>query len=239
MGYAERVVAECGMCNSVLLLTFGLLDAEPVDLPSGAPDSTEKLDYLTVEHHGKTVVATCQCRRTPPIALLRRDFDRRCQLASSFACPICTGELKAGPSASASDRFQAWLLQHKFIIDPKEHLYASILPKRLVDTLDGTLMRPRRFIYSRFYGVDLDTKDKVLMKCGDANCLNPHHMHIAASPARKVSSDMHLDVLKWAKQRLTNKAIQELLEIRHGQFISVRTISALRNKQPQSEFIAI
>lgn len=218
---------------------FGLLDAEQQPIPQGAPDRVEKLDYLQIEHHGETVVATCQCRRSAPVALARRDFDRRCRLANAFACSVCTSELKNSLAVSASDRFQAWLLQHKYVIDPKEHLYASVLPKRLVDTEDGTLMRPRRFIYARFYGVDLSTKDKVLMKCGDANCLNPHHMHLAASPAKKVSSEMHLDVLRWAQRKMTNKAIQELLEMQHGLSISVRTISALRNKPAQSEIIAI
>jgi len=226
------------MCNSVLLLMFGLLDAEQVSIPDDPPDSTEQLDYLSIEHHGETVVAACQCRRTPPVALLAKDFERRCQLASSFACPVCTAELKNAASSSASDRFQAWMLQHKYVIDPGEHLYASVLPKRLVDSTDGTLMRPRRFIYARFFGVDLETKDKVLMKCGDANCLNPYHMHLATSPAKKVSFDMHLDVLRWAKRKMTNRAIQELIEMRHGQSISVRTISALRNKPLQSKAIA-
>ncbi len=227
------------MCDSVLLLTFGLLDAKTVPLPEGTPDSVEQLDYLRIARHGSTVVASCQCRRTPPIALHASDFSRRCRLATAFACPICTSELKQGSAASASDRFQYWLMQHKYVIDQKEHLYASVLPKRLVDMVDGTLMRPRRFIYAKFYGVDLSSKDKVLMKCGDANCLNPHHMHLAASPAKKVSSEMHFDILKWAQHRMTNKAIQELLEIHHGKNISVRTISALRNRLPQSEAIAI
>lgn len=227
------------MCNSVLLLMFGLLDAEPLPLPEDPPERTEQLDYLRIDRHGASVVATCQCRRTPPVALLAKDFERRCRLASSFACPVCTAELKSAATSSASDRFQAWMLQHKYVIDPVEHLYASVLPKRLVDSTDGTLMRPRRFIYARFFGVDLETKDKVLMKCGDATCLNPHHMHLATSPAKKVSSDMHLDVLRWAKRKMTNKAIQELIEMTHGQNISVRTISALRNKPLQSEFIAI
>lgn len=216
---------------------FGLLDAEPLPIPTGTPDRVEKLDYLHIERHGGVVVASCQCRRTPPVALKEADYNRRCRLASAFACPVCTSELKNAQGGSSSDKFQAWVLQHKYAIDPVEHLYASVLPKRLVDSADGTLMRPRRFIYARFHGVDLETKDKVLMKCGDANCLNPHHMHLAASPAKKVSSEMHLDVLKWAKNKMTNKTIQELLQIRHGQNISVRTISALRNKPLQSEAI--
>ena len=227
------------MCNSVLLLMFGLLDAETVPMPDGPPNSLEQLDYLQIAHYDATVVASCQCRRSAPVALLRSDFDRRCRLATAFACPVCTSELKQGSSASASDRFQYWLMQHKFVIDRTEHLYASVLPKRLVDMVDGTLMRPRRFIYAKFHGVDLTTKDKVLMKCGDANCLNPHHMHLAASPAKKISSEMHIDILKWAQRKMTNKAIQELLEIHHGRNISVRTISKLRNESPQLEAIAI
>lgn len=227
------------MCDSVLLLMFGLLDAKTAPIPQGTPDSIEQLDYLRIAHHGDTVVASCQCRRTPPVALSAADFGRRCRLATAFACPVCTSELKQGSSASASDRFQYWLMQHKYVIDRREHLYASVLPKRLVDMVDGTLMRPRRFIYAKFHGVDLTSKDKVLMKCGDANCLNPHHMHLAASPAKKVSSEMHFDILRWAQHSMTNKAIQELLEIHHGRNISVRTISALRNKSPHSEAIAI
>jgi hypothetical protein len=218
---------------------FGLLDAEPIPIPNGTPDRIEQLDYLRIAHHGDSVVATCQCRRHPSVALHRDDYDRRCKLAASFACPICTNELKQGSGVSASDRFQYWLAQHRYVIDPTEHLYASVLPKRLVDVADGTLMRPRRFIYAKFHAVDLTSKDKVLMKCGDANCLNPHHMHLAASPAKKVSSEMHTDILKWAKRNMTNKAIQELLEMRHGTSISVRTISKIRNESPRLEAIAI
>lgn len=239
MRYDTVVIGVCPMCNSVLLLMFGLLDAETVPMPEGSPDHVEQLDYLRLAHHGETVVASCQCRRTPPVALLRSDFEKRCHLAPVFACPVCTRELKQGSSASSSDRFQFWLMQHKYVIDPAEHLYASVLPKRLVDMVDGTLMRPRRFIYAKFHGVDLTTKDKVLMKCGDANCLNPHHMHLAASPAKKVNTEMHVDILKWAQRKMTNKAIQELLEIHHGRNISVRTISKLRNESLQLEAIAI
>lgn len=239
MRYDAFVTAVYSVCNSALLLMFGLLDAESVPIPEGPPDCVEQLDYLRIAHHGDRVVATCQCRRSAPVALLRTDFERRCKLATAFACPVCTAELKQGSAASASDRFQYWLMQHRFVIDPAEHLYASVLPKRLVDVADGALMRPRRFIYAKFHAVDLTTKDKVLMKCGDANCLNPHHMHLAASPAKKVSSEMHTDILKWAKRNMTNKAIQELLEMRHGKNISVRTISKLRNESPQLEAIAI
>ena len=239
MRYHELVEFLCPMCSSVLLLMFGLLDADPVALPDDPPERSERLDYLRIDHHGDRVVASCQCRRTAPVALLRSDFDRRCKLASSFACPLCTAELKAGSRASSSDPFEAWFNQNKYVLDPNEHLYASALPQRMVDATDGTLMRPRRFIYSRFYGVDLATKDKVLMKCGDANCLNPHHMHIAGSPAKKTNLEIHQAMLKWSKRKMTNQTIQELLEMKFNQSFSGRTISKLRNEPLQSGLIAI
>jgi hypothetical protein len=226
------------MCKAVLL-TFGLLDAVAQDVPQGAPDTSEQLDYLRIDHHGGVVVATCQCRRTPPLALLRKDFDRRCKLASHYACPVCVAELKGSLTASSADRFNFWLSQHRYVIDPVEHLYASVLPSRMTDQLDGTQMRPRRFIYSRFYGVELSSKDNVMMTCGDANCLNPHHMHVTTSPAQRVTLQMHKDIAEWAKRKLTNRTIQELLEIRHGQSVSIRTISSLKNKPVSQDLIAV
>ena len=90
-------------------------------------------------------------------------------------------------------------------------------------------MRPRRFVYSKFYEVELSKQDKIMVTCGDPNCVNPHHLMRTKSPAAKVTPEIRQDVLSWTQKRLSSRMIQDLLEEKHKKSLSIRTISKIRS----------
>ena len=215
------------MSDPTLLSVFGLVVQTPISdqKTQGLPLKTYKLDSYRVEDFGFLSRLTCSCQRSSPTLVVTRDLTRSHPVAGRFACLVCLKEDRE--AKSASERVAAWLAQNKPSLNQEEHL---LLPKqfqRLVDT-DGIIMRPRRFVYSKFYGVQLQTKDKVLPTCECEVCVNPYHMMRKLSPASKVTPQMKNDVFLWLNKKMSNKSIQLLLETKYCRTISLRTITNLK-----------
>jgi len=209
-----------------LIAIFGLLHSKLVSIPEDTPVETTTLDHFEIQTFTDTCTFRCKCGRTDQFALLKSDLEKIRPVAGTFACPICVEELKAARSASA--KVHAWFNQNRTQLNPEAHVYLPTVVARLVDLSDSTIMRPRRFVYSKFYNVELRQKDKILNTCGDPDCLNPYHMMRAASPAAKVTPAMREDVLLWMQQRLHPRTIKELLHKKYQVTVSLRTITNIR-----------
>jgi hypothetical protein len=212
---------------NTLISVFGLLLPIDPGEPQGEILHTETLDHFRVDTYANAKALTCKCRRFNQICLHPDDFKKIRPVSGLFACPICLTELKT--AKSDSDRIAAWFAQNRHEITQDAHLYLPSTFSRLVDSHDKILMRPRRFVFAKFYGVELSSKDKILTTCGDPECINPYHMMRAKSPAAKVTPEIRLDVLTWTQKNLPNQMIKDLIEIKHNKSLSLRTISTIKN----------
>ena len=215
------------MTNPVLVSVFGLVVQSPVttrDLPE-TPDQTYNLDAFKAERFGAVTRLTCSCGRSEPELVDTMDLLRAHRVCGRYACQRCLQEDRE--AKSPSDQVSAWLAQNRPGLNPHEHLFLPKQFQRLVDK-DGTIMRPRRFVFSKFYDIELATRDKVLPTCGCENCVNPYHMMRTLSPATKITPQMKEDVKLWLNKKISHKMIQLLLETKYSCSISLRTITNLK-----------
>jgi len=221
------------MSTSVFLTQYlGILEPVLSEPPGGIPDETRELGNFELAVYGQTGVLRCQCGRQDPIALRMRDVAHAAPIRGMMACATCIAESRTNPGRSKL--IQAWFRRRKLAINPDEHLYLPESLHRLVD--DEEIMRPRRYIYKVFFNCDLTTEDKVLCSCGDQSCLNPYHMMIGKSPARKMTPEMLEAVQAWLKNGKTTKSVVELLKIKFQKSFSIRTIQSLKKEFQQSGF---
>lgn len=214
------------MTDLELTAVFGLLEPTPVKPPDPAVHRTYTLDSFAVAVHAETAVLTCRCTRSEPYWLALEDLDRIHPASGLYACAICLNELRN--ARTPSDQIAVWFWQNRPAITKDQHLYLPQSFQRLVDTEENVIMRPRRFVYTKFFGVALTKKDKILQTCGDPQCVNPLHMMISASAAAKLTPDMKKDVQLWLLKQTHPRVIQQLLEIKYSRSLSLRTITNLR-----------
>lgn len=221
------------MSTSVFLTQYlGILEPVLSEPPDGLPDEVRELGNFELAVYGLTGVLHCQCGRQEPIALRLRDVAHAAPIRGLMACPACVRESRM--NAGRSKLIQAWFKRRKLAIKPDQHLYLPESLQRLVD--EEEIMRPRRYVYKVFFDYPLSPKDKVLCSCGDKSCLNPYHMMIGKSPARKMTPEMREAVQKWLTMGKTTKTIVELLKIRFQKSFSIRTIQLIKKELQQSDF---
>lgn len=209
-----------------LVTVFGLLEPTPVKPLRPVVQRTYTLDSFIVHDDGDTAALNCKCCRSEPYLLASADLGRIHPALGLFACSICLNELRN--ARTPSDKIAVWFLQNRPSIAKDQHLYLPNTFQRLVDTEEGVIMRPRRFVYAKFFNVVLQQRDKVLNTCGDPQCVNPYHMMIAASTAAKMTPDMKKDVHSWFTNKVNPRTIQQLLEIKYNRSFSLRTITNLK-----------
>ena len=186
------------------------------------------MDSYEVKDYGDISTLTCRCERTPTEIVSSEDLLRAYPVLGFYACPLCHQETRE--ATSPSDYITIWLRQNQRRVSKEEHLYLPKAFERLVDR-DGTIMRPRRFIFSKFYNFTLSTEDKILTTCGNKKCVNPYHMMRSLSPATKITPQMKEDVYSWIRKKISNRSIQELLREKYQKSISLRTITNLKKSE--------
>jgi hypothetical protein len=214
------------MRSADLAAVFGLLESDPIPKPTGATKTQYILDSLTVEEKTDGCVYTCKCQRSLPLYLSLKDSKRIRPPLGIFACSICLNELRN--ARGSSDQVAVWFAQNRLALTDNQHFYLPKPLQRLVDRTEGVIMRPRRFVYAKFYGVSLNKSDKILTTCGDVNCVNPYHLMIATSPATKITPQMKEDVRLWLAKSTNSKVIRELLQTKYNLSISLKTITNLK-----------
>lgn len=213
-----------------LVSIFGLLEPHPVKPPDPAVQKTYTLDSFAVAIHGETALLTCRCRRSEPYRVAVEDLSRIHPASGLYACSRCLNELRE--ARTPSDKIAVWFNQNRPFVTKDQHLYLPESFQRLVDRGKNVIMRPRRFVYSKFFGVTLTQKDKVLQTCTDPHCVNPLHMMVCASAATKLTPDMKKDVELWLLQNIKPQVVRQLLEIKYSRSLSLRTITNLRKSMP-------
>lgn len=215
------------MTDQTFLRIFGLLFPSDPGEPQGEILQTDFLDHFRVDTYENAQALSCKCGRFNVICLHPEDFKKIRPVSGLYACPVCLDEIKT--ARTDSDRVAIWFRQNKATLRPEPHVHIPEAFSRLMSSSDKILMRPRRFVYSKFYDVELARKDKILTTCGDPNCVNPYHLMRAKSPAAKVTPEIKEDVLAWTQKRLSNQMIRDLLEEKHKKSLSIRTISKIRS----------
>lgn len=212
--------------DPTLVSILGLLVQTPVEAPNTPVSRVYTLDSFRVEEHGAASKLICKCGRYHALLVATADLEKAHPVAGLYACPICLEELRQ--ARSPSDKIAVWFRQNRYALTPDQHVYLPCTFARLVDATDKTIMRPRRFVFAKFNNVTLSEKDKILTTCGDPDCVNPHHMLRAASPATKVTPAMLADVKTWISKRATNQMIQKLLIEKYNRKFSMRTITNIK-----------
>jgi hypothetical protein len=214
------------MSSTDLISVFGLLEPRPLKNYNQESQRSYTLDSFLVECHGGTSHLTCKCLRSKPYVLATEDLSRCHPPGGIYACSLCLSELR--DARTPSDRIRVWLTQNRPSIANDQHLHLPKTFTRLVDTEDKVIMRPRRFVYAKFYDIALQQRDKVLCTCGDTLCVNPYHMMLAASPATKVTPEMKEDVQLWLSKNIKCSLIRQMLEVKYKRSLSLRTITNLK-----------
>ncbi len=216
--------------NQTLIAVFGLLNQTPITPPTGPVSNQYSLDSLQVEERGDAATLVCKCGRSEPFHVAVADLQRAHRVQGLYACPLCLDELRQ--ARSPSDKVAVWFRQNRSCLTPDQHIYLPCSFARLIDATEKTVMRPRRFVFAKFNNLTLSDKDKILTTCGDAECVNPHHMMLAASPATKVTPAIREDVKTWIAKHVPRQRIQELVETKYNRKLSLRTITNIKNSAP-------
>jgi hypothetical protein len=222
------------MSATDLIAIFGLLEPRPAKPPDSVVRECYTLDSFKVEVFTDAVRLTCKCCRSNPYLLDPSDLRKIHPASGLYACSTCLSELKT--AKTPSDKIAVWFAQNTASITKENHLH---LPKefcRLVDTDKKTIMRPRRFVYAKFFKTELKRSDKILSTCGDPLCVNPYHMMLAASPAAKVTPEMKKDVYKWTVNNVHPRTMKQMLEIKYKCSLSLKTITNLKKSMLASGF---
>lgn len=222
-----QITSDQYVLNQTLISVFGLVVQTPVTtpIPDTDPINTYLMGSYRVRDYGTLSTLDCSCGRAPTEVVVSEDLSRAHPVAGRYCCSLCQEEDRN--AKSPSDRVAVWLAQNRPLLNPDDHLLLPRDFKRLVDR-DGTIMRPKRFIYAKFYETTLSVKDKIMTTCNCENCVNPYHMMRTQSPATKVTPQMKEDVRSWLNKNMSNKTIQQLIEIKYSCSLSLRTITNLK-----------
>lgn len=224
------------MSTSLLLTNYlGILEPTPVDAPKGSPEGRRELGNFELAVFGQSGVLDCACGRHEPIPVDLRDLERASPVQGLMACPYCVHESRA--ARSRTQMVEAWIRRRHKAINKTQHLYLPESLQRFADK--GQLMRPRRYVYQVFFNIKLKSEDHVLSTCEDQFCLNPYHMMLGKSPARKVSPQMKSDIQQWSNNNASTQTILGLLKIKYGKSFSARTVQLIKKELRQSDFTKI
>lgn len=205
---------------------FGILDTEPeisptfLDLNFQEGDDLGSFKYVQTQNH---IVLKCQCgRQTQPYLIKKTLFDRVYPTQGKFACAICLLEQRS--AKTIKDHLKLVLAQNKDKIEKNAHLVLDFPSDKIYDPVKQQMVRIKRLVYELYYNVELDKNQKVLVTCGNKNCVSPEHLLVAASPATKVTPEMRNDIKTWASNKMSNTTIQNLVSQKYQRSISLRTI---------------
>ena len=214
-----------------LTLCLGILDPVPVKIPDLPPNEIYNWGNFKVRAWETAATLTCLCGRAEKITVSIEDLKKASPVHGLSACSVCIKEYKQ--CKSRTQHVEAWIRRNRFGLDKNQHLYLPESLTRFVS--DGQIMRPRRCVYQVHYGVDFAADDHLLFTCGDPACLNPYHMMIGKSPAKKITPQMQDDIDEWLNLGIRTKTIVELLHKRYQKKISLRTIQLIQKSWRQSD----
>lgn len=205
---------------------FGLLDTtRDVSVPV-LDKNFEFSNNLDLFRYGKTenyVVLVCRCgRQKEPYFIKHSLFGCIYPVQGSFACEFCLNDKRN--AKTIKDYIQLALIQNAETIERGHHLLLDFKSDKIYDPFKKQMVRVRRIIYELYYKVSLESNKNVITACTNKNCLNPLHLLAAQSPAVKVTPEIKTDIHAWAAEKMPNKSIQELIQIKYQKTISLRTI---------------
>lgn len=227
--------ATIGMAmNLRAVALLGLLDLDDSGclMPTGAPESVERLGHWRVEHHSSVSVWRCLCGRSEPL-LVPPAFRKRVRLPHDLvqACEVCRGELASCSSRAA--RFHAWLERHRPLIDRDQHLEYPEDRGFTYSADDGQSTRTRRFVYEAFFKTRLKSSDCVTSLCSNPFCINPYHLCVNPAPNQKATPAVRKAVQHLQELGISSKITQKVIAEKFGTKLSLSTIQGIRAASKQ------
>jgi len=218
MGLNLRAVALLGLLD---------LDDTACTLPSGAPETIERLGHWHVEHHHDVSCWKCLCGRSEPL-LVPSSFRNRVRLPHDLvqACEVCRNELAS--CSSRASRLHAWLERNRPLIDRTEHLEYPEDRGFTYSEDDGQSTRTRRFIYEAFFKTKLRSSDFVSSRCSNPFCINPYHLCTKPNPNQKASPEIEKFVAHLQQLGISAKITQRVIAEKFGTKLSLSTVQGLR-----------
>ena len=205
---------------------FGLLDTEPELSPDlnnlnfETGTSLDSFKYVKTTTH---IALKCTCgRQEEPYLIKNSLFDRIFPTQGRFACEVCLTEQRE--AKTIKDHLKLVLNQNRIKIEDNAHLVLDFPSDKVYDPVKKQMVRIKRVIYELYYNVELRTDQKILVTCGNKNCVCPKHLLAATSPAVKVTPEMKSDIQTWVHSKMSNNAIQKLISQKYQRSISLRTI---------------
>lgn len=207
------------------LLLLGLMNPKPVTPPRGEPLETLQVDSLEVQLWPCAARLRCSCGRTTALLIDRGDWEASESPYGRYHCHVCQRE--AQEAKTHAKRLNAWLERSPFTDD--QHV---VLPKPLqnVRSGNGETTRIKRYVYETFHKVSLNPKQVVLSSCKVENCINPKHLYVAGSSARKVTPEIQEFIEECLRAHQKNQKIATEVLNRFNVKLSVRTISNLKKE---------
>lgn len=220
---------------------LGLLDTSPIEAPDQR--TLDQYPYIQYEFHNFTkttwqglnaVKLECACGRAKPLWVPCCPRHRFISTTNrTIACPICLDEEFEATTLSQQIKAAINRRRATFLPDKDAHVHISKVPT--LCTIKGESERPRRFVYQTFYGMELDQTDKVLSKCKEEGCMNPLHMYVSRSCAKKLYPEAEKELHAWFRYKFSTTLIERALYERFGVELSPRTIQRKRVEWLQSQ----
>ncbi len=193
--------------------------------PEGKPIGETQTGNFRIRRYGSIAEVRCFCGRTKPIRLSTQDLTKLVLLGQYKACQVCDEE--AQKATTQTERLLAGLNRIRLKLDVGEHLY---LDKELVRCRisGGKDHRPRRMIFSQYFGTKLNSNDKIIQSCDDANCYNPYHMRVVKSTAKKLTPEAESLIRYLVREGKPTKVIVDVVELKTKVKVTPRYVQVLR-----------
>ncbi len=199
--------------------------------PEGRPTEETQAGNFRIRRYENIAEVRCFCGRTKPIRLGTQDLTKLVLLGQHKACQVCDEE--AQKASTQTERLLAGLNRIRLKLDIGEHMY---LDKELVRCRisGGKDQRPRRMVFSQYFGLELNCSDKIIQSCDDANCYNPYHMRIVKSTAKKLTPEAESLIRYLVCEGKPAKIIVDAVELHTKVKVTTRYVQILRKSMSEN-----
>lgn len=197
---------------------FHLLDPPLPEQPADTSTGTETIGHWDVSFFSTAVLWTCRCGRSAPFLMRAVDYSRVELPRDLAACEVCRGEFRA--ASTKWKRLDAWLNRARNTLSETECV--------LRDDLTKPNPRLRRRVYEHFWKKSVPSGHCVRSKCSNKLCINPYHLCLVNTPAKKHSPESMAFLLRLLESGTPTDIAQQLLREKHSIELSLRSIQETR-----------
>ena len=194
----------------------------------GRYEGEEKAGNYRVYKFKHLTVYRCMCGRDVDTYVPRSTYLGSAikSMAEKYhsTCKIC--ELDAKSAHTPTQQISAALRRAYTLVNTEDHLHFDKEPTRC--SIKGVCMRPRRAIYSNWFGETLGVRDFVKQMCDDPTCINPLHMEVSGSCRTKLGKRVRQEIRSWLALGHSPSTVVGLVELNYGIKVTKRTIQRIK-----------